>query len=302
MSKESKKYYNSEGEMKKKQWKKNIIIIVTVVIFISAFVAVVQIVRWHQKFKSVNEETEKAFADYKTGEVLTIQDAYQAAGLDTVTYIAFQCHDNINLQEKFRHIYFVCDRAVIQRIVDEVSRIKFEVSNTLSASITDGAKWELWLGISDKENILISTSNTLWKGIGSCKFALTEPGSYSTITDDFMWDYFLNGLFIDDKISDILKDIVLHEIGDISLEQAEAYINKESGPQLWEFQQYYYGESGYNQTGNPRFQYELSDYDGYIMVEWSTLQGHYQEITSISLYDNNDVFQRILYENQIDEE
>lgn len=285
--------------MKKKHWKRIIIIVAAVVILVSGFFLIVQAVKQERKINPSEEEEKKTLSDYKTGEVLTIQDAYAEAGSDKVTYIAFKINQDMGLDWKFRRLYFVCKEDLVQRVVEEINNTRFEVSNTSSHDITEEAKWELWLGISDTENIMVTAMSTLWEGISSCRFVLSQPGSYSVITEDFMWDYFMNGMFIEDRITDVLKDIVQNEITDISLEQAEKYAEEEGGPQLWEFRQYYYEESGYNENYDPIYKYELTDYDGYIMVEWSSM--HYQEITSIALYDENDVLQKILYEHEIEE-
>lgn len=245
----------------------------------------------------VNKESD--IEEYKTGEILSVQDAYGEAGCSEITYVAFRLFEEVETENESDYsIYFVENPELVKQILQGVENEKFEVNNTSYDKMKDcQEKWELWLGYEEDKSIVISASTTQWDNVSLCRFVLLEPGGSRVLDDGFMDTYFQNGLFMNDKLVDILLNIVRNDIHKLSLEEVELLTQDSRQPVLRDFQQYRYTTGYDSQMNAPVFTFPLEDEKGVIEVRYNiALDKELYKIFSVIHKDKTGKVQEVLYE------
>lgn len=285
--------------MKKKEKILVILLIVTTVLAISFFTAV----RYIRESQKINIETEgetNSIEDYKTGEFVTIHKAYEEAGVKEITSVTISCNKDIEgfEDEKLSDIYFLKNPELIKRVVDVMELEKFEKSNTPFENMKNVEfKWSVGLIYDDEKSINISAFSTEWKDICLCNFSLQIPGIGIVTDDQFMLDYYWNGVFLEDDVTEVLLDILNHDIQKISLEGARELVENQEVPVLNDFRQYYYG-NGYGMHDNMLLTLPLKEEKGEVQIEYSLAPGELLKIFCITYVNEEENYREVLYETE----
>ena len=297
--------------------KKQILILILLLSAVAAFFIITyKISQSHKKehFMPKTEDYESYIQKYGTGEILQYSYFTDNSGItkDNLLYIILQVYEKDNAEIGKTVSYYIKDKDIIGKIFQVLNETNYFVSdmefrNATSKEYPSACRLRF---ISDKEYSLD------WFGYytpseDTCIFSaslFSNKNLFGGVEARWIDKYYYYGFFADQKIMEVLTDIIKNDIRKITMEEVKEILSSETLPVIQDFYGYLHTlNDQYHplsvETGYDEYRLDIENEEEYLLIR--NMETLYEDkavldILSIGLYDADGKLQELLYEKEGD--
>jgi len=295
--------------------KKQILMLIILLSVIAVFFIIThRISQSHKKehFMAETEDYESYIQKYGTGETLQYSYFTDNSGIteDNLLYLILEVYERNNAKNEKPVKYYIKDKDIIRKIFQILNETDYFVSNmefrnSNSKEYSDACRLCL---ISDKEYSMdwfgyyTPSEDTYIFSAG----LFSSQNLFSGVEAQWIDKYFYYGFFADEKIMQVLTDIIKNDIRKITMEDIKEILSSSAPPVIQDFYGYLHTLAGQyhplsTETGYDEYRLDIENEEAYLLIrniDWANEDSMAQDILSIGLYDADGNLKELLYEKQ----
>lgn len=295
--------------------KKLILLLIVLLSAIAAFFIVTRkISESHKKEHSIikTEDYKSYIQKYGTGETLQYSYFTDNSGItkENLLYIILEVNDKDSPQNQESVRYYIKDKAIIEKIFQALNETDYHVSSMdfRSSKSHDYSNACRIRFISNKESSLdwfgyyTPSEDTFIFAAG----LFNSKNLFYGVEAQWIDKYFSYGFFADQKIMQVLTDIIENDIRKITMQEVREILSSKTPPEIQDFYGYTHALVSRpsiisTEAGCYEYRLDIEGGEGYLLIrnnESSTEYSVNLDILSIGLYHTDGTLQELLYEKK----
>ena len=295
--------------------KKLILLLIVLLSAVAAFFIVTRKISESHKTEHsiIKTEDYKSYIEkYGTGETLKYSYFTDNSGItkDNLLYIILEVNDKNNSPNQETVRYYIKDKAIIDKIFQALNETDYYVSNMefRSSKSDDYSSACRIRFISNRESSLdwfgyyTPSEDTFIFSAG----LFSSKNLFYSVEAEWIDKYFSYGFFADQKIMQVLTDIVENDIRKITMQEVKEILSSKMPPEIQDFYRYVHTlierpSLLSAETGCYEYRLDIEGEEGYLLVrnnESGTDDSINLDILSIGLYNKDGTLQELLYEKE----